>query len=252
MLEGKNLHKSYGDAKILNGIDIKIEPGTITTVIGPSGCGKTTLLRALALLSPPCSGEVCIDDRIFEFPGAASEKISMVWPEVTVVFQQLFMWPHLTLRENAMLPLQSRGVDGAHKVVEDLITELGVIEFADRYPNEVSVGQRQLGALVRALALEPKYLLLDEVTSALDVEYIALVLGRLKKLRDCGVGILIVSHLLQFARNSADQVVFLVGGEVVERGPAPILDNPSTKRLAGFLGRVVEAENGDYSSSVII
>ena len=126
-----------------------------------------------------------------------------------------------------------------------LFKELGTENLKDRYPNEVSVGQRQIGALVRALALKPKYLLLDEVTSALDVEYIAMVLNRIKRLKAEGVAVLIVSHLLNFAKSSADQVVFMVGGKVVESGPTEILEAPNSKRLASFLGLVSAPNNAN-------
>lgn len=241
MLEGIDLSKAYGQAKILTDINVKVEPGTITTVIGPSGCGKTTLLRSLALLDPPTSGRVSVDGQRFVFPRDGGNSPFPIWPDVTVVFQQLFLWPHLTIRENAMLPLRTRGDANAHDKVDRIIQDFDISRFADRYPNQVSIGQRQLGALIRALALEPKYILLDEVTSALDVEYIALVLSCLKRLRSEGVGLLVVSHLLRFAQDSADQVVFLVDGQVMESGPTDILSNPGTERLERFLGQLFQA-----------
>ena len=241
MLKGIAIHKSFESKEILHGIDIQIEPGTITTIIGPSGCGKSTLLRCLALLDPPTTGEVVVDDLSITFPRDTSDPTDQVWPRLTVVFQQLFLWPHITIRQNILLPLRSRHVANPEDRAETLLRDFGITEFADRHPNEVSLGQRQLGAIARALALDPRYLLLDEITSALDVEYVAMILDHLKKLRAQGVTVLLVSHLLDFARKSADQVVFMDQGHVVERGSALILENPKTTRLERFLGLVREA-----------
>ncbi|MEI6702398.1 MAG: ATP-binding cassette domain-containing protein, partial [Deltaproteobacteria bacterium] len=165
MLKGIAIHKSFGIKEILHGIDIQIEPGTITTIIGPSGCGKSTLLRCLALLDPPTTGEVVVDDLSITFPRDTPVPTDQVWPRLTVVFQQLFLWPHITIRQNILLPLRSRRVTNPEDRAETLLNDFGITEFADRHPNEVSLGQRQLGAIARALALDPRYLLLDEITS---------------------------------------------------------------------------------------
>jgi ABC-type polar amino acid transport system ATPase subunit len=241
MLHGINIHKSFGAAEILHGIDIRLNPGTITTLIGPSGSGKTTLLRCLTLLDPPTSGEIAIDGTRVSFPRTSAIPAQSVWPRVTIVFQQLFLWPHLTIRENALLPLRSRKIDCPEDRVASVIEDLEIEAFADRFPNEVSLGQRQLGAIARALALEPEYLLLDEITSALDVEYVAMILQRLKRLRSKQVAILIVSHLIDFAKKSADYVVFLDDGLIVEHGSPTILEKPESTRLNRFLGLVLEA-----------
>ncbi len=240
-LRGIGIRKSFGDAEILHGIDLEVEPGTITTVIGPSGSGKSTLLRGLALLDPPDEGDVHLDEQRIAFPRTEPIPTREIWPHLTVVFQQLFLWPHLTIRQNVALPLRSRQAEDPAGRADTVIEDFGIATFADRFPNEVSVGQRQLGAIARALALRPRYLLLDEITSALDVEYVAMILDRLKKLRSDGVGILLVSHLIDFARRSADRIVFLDGGAVVESGPPGILDAPESERLERFLGLVLGA-----------
>ncbi len=241
MLKGEQIRKSYGDVEILHGIDIEIHPGTITTIIGPSGSGKSTLLRNLALLDPPSSGVISIDEQRLTFPREEAIPKEQIWPKLTVVFQQLFLWPHLTLRQNALLPLRSRGRKDSEDRVDQIIKEFGINGLADRHPNEVSLGQRQLGAIVRALALDPKYLLLDEITSALDVEYVSMILEQLKLLREQGVALLLISHLIDFARHSGDQIVFMDAGSVVEQGTPAILDNPQSGRLERFLGLVLEA-----------
>jgi ABC-type polar amino acid transport system ATPase subunit len=241
MLRGEKIHKSFGKVEILHEIDIQVQPGTITTIIGPSGSGKSMLLRCLALLDPPTSGTVTIDEQTVTFPRDNHIPEQFAWPQLTVVFQQLFLWPHLTIRQNAVLPLRSRGIPSPEDRVDQIIKDFGISGLADRYPNEVSLGQRQLGAIARALALKPRYLLLDEITSALDVEYVAMILERLKNLRDEGVGLLLVSHFINFARHSANQIVFLDEGTLVEQGSPEILDHPRSSRLERFLGLVLGA-----------
>jgi polar amino acid transport system ATP-binding protein len=210
LIEATHLRKRFGSVTVLDDVTVRLAPGTITTLIGPSGSGKSTLLRALALLEPPDSGVIKIDSEEFAFPRTnGNSHPPFPWPKVTVVFQQLFLWPHLTLKENILLPLRKHGDGEAEGRVADLVQDIGIEAFLHRYPNEVSLGQRQLVAIVRALALNPRYLLLDEITSALDVEFVAKVLQLVKKRREAGAGILIITHYIGFARQSADQVLFL-------------------------------------------
>lgn len=238
MLVGRDITKSFGTKSVLHGIDITVEPGQITAIIGPSGSGKSTLLRALSLLEPPDHGGVIVDDAQYSFPLKKGQEIRNPWPKVTLVFQQLFLWPHLTLMRNVTLPLQRNGNGTSADHVEGLINLFDLSEIMDRYPNEVSVGQRQKAALVRALALRPKYLLLDEITSALDVEHVSRVLEHLQQLQTQGIGILLVTHLIGFARSAAHQVVFMEDGKVVESGGPSLLVSPSSERLAKFLSLV--------------
>jgi ABC-type polar amino acid transport system ATPase subunit len=242
MLQATGLQKSFGRNAILAGVDVSVEPGTITAVIGPSGGGKSTLVRALSLLEPPDAGTIVIDDVRHAFPRSRHGDAEMPWPTVTVVFQQLFLWPHLTLRQNVMLPLELRRTAAAARAnVDDLLRCFEITEIADKFPNETSLGQRQRAALIRALVLEPKYLLLDEVTSALDVEHVGRVLQQLQVARERGTGILLVTHLIGFARQSADQVVFIEGGRVVEAGGPSLLMKPESARLSRFLSLVETA-----------
>lgn len=227
MLSARNIYKSFGCKKILNGVDIDIAPGQISCIIGPSGTGKTTLLRALCLLDLPDEGTISIDDTLYN-------KTDTPWPEVTAVFQSLFLWPHLTLRENIMLPARNHNPN-ADKDIEGLIKVLEMADFIDSYPNQSSVGQRQRVALARALILNPKYVLLDEITSALDVEQSARILTKLSHLKERGIGIFLITHHLGFTRQAADQIVFMDGGRVAEQGRPDILDNPKSERLREFL-----------------
>ena len=237
MLIGKKITKQYRGREILKGVDIKVEPGKITSLIGPSGSGKTTLLRVLSMLDLPDAGSIFLDSEKYNFPVRPNEIIPP-WPRVSVVFQQLFLWPHLTLRQNILLPL--KGVKDERHIAE-LIKILQMEEFIDRYPNQVSLGQRQRVALARALALNPEYLLLDEITSALDVEQVNIILSHLQTLKDKGVGILIVTHLLNFAQRASDQIVFLDEGKVIETGGKEILEKPKHERIQKFLSIVKAA-----------
>jgi ABC-type polar amino acid transport system ATPase subunit len=237
MLIGKNITKKYGDNIVLEDVDVVVERGKITTLIGPSGSGKTTLLRVMSLLDQSDSGTISIDGSGYQHPAEGEDAI-LPWPKISVVFQQLFLWPHLTLRQNILLPL---GKDKDLSYMEELLSMFEMNEFIDRYPNQASLGQRQRTALVRALVLEPEYLLLDEITSALDIEQVAVVLKHLQMLRDKGVGILIVTHLLNFAQRASDQIVFLDHGRVLEAGGKEVLTKPKHERIKKFLSIIESA-----------
>ncbi len=242
MLQAKNITFGYGQTTILKNVNLKVVPGQITCLIGPSGSGKTTLLRCLALMEPLWSGEIVVDEDVFSWPWPENKPFIPPYPKLTTVFQQLFLWPHLTLRENILLPVRLNGLgEGAEDRIAALIGAFEMKEFIDRYPNEASLGQRQRVALARALMLEPHYLLLDEITSSLDVEQIAKILNYLKLLRGENIGVFIVTHLLGFARHAADSVAFMDEGEIIESGSPDILKAPETERLHNFLSVIAAA-----------
>lgn len=234
MLSARNIHKSFGSKKVLDGVDIDIARGQITCVIGPSGTGKTTLLRALALLDLPDRGTVTVDEDSFAFPQPRDQIILPPWPKMTAVFQSLFLWPHLTLRENIMLPARNCNPD-AEKDIEGLISFFEMKGFIDHYPNESSVGQRQRVALARALILNPRYILMDEITSALDVEQTARILEKLQHLKERNIGMFLITHHIGFAKQAADQIVFMSDGKIEEKGNAGIILQPQSERLKQFL-----------------
>jgi ABC-type polar amino acid transport system ATPase subunit len=237
MLVGKEIRKSFKNREVLHAVDISVTPGKITVLIGPSGSGKTTLVKALSLLDCPQSGAIIVDNETYTFP-STNVTTKAPWPKLTVVFQQHFLWPHLTLRENILLPLHKNhpGLSS----LRELIQVFGMEEFIDRYPNQVSMGQRQRAALARAFVLNPKYILLDEITSALDVEQASIVLSHLLELRKRGIGILIVTHHLAFARNlierdEGDQVAFLEEGRILSSGGKAFFQEQKNERIARFL-----------------
>lgn len=241
MIIGRGISKSFGQASVLRDVDVEVHPGEITVIIGPSGSGKSTMLRALSLLEPPDAGSITIDDRVFEFPLRNGTVPNPPWPYVTVVFQQLFLWPHLTLRQNIDLPATENGRAEYREDIQELVEEFELEPFIGRYPNEVSLGQRQRAALVRAIALKPRYLLLDEITSALDIEHVSKVLNRLERLQAENTGILVITHLIGFARRSADRVIFLENGQVLASGGPSLLVSPENERLRKFLSLVESA-----------
>jgi ABC-type polar amino acid transport system ATPase subunit len=237
MLRAIGISKKFHTQRGLEAVDLELAEGSITAIIGPSGAGKSTLLRALSFLEPPDTGEMEIDGRQYRFP-LAQESDEVPWPKVGVVFQELYLWPHLTLRQNIELPLKLRRIGDYEDRVNNLIDTFDLRDAVDRYPNETSLGQRQRAALIRALVLEPHYLLLDEITSALDVEHIGKVLRQLQESRAYGMGILLVTHLIGFARKSADKIIFLEDGKIIEAGTSEILTSPKTERLSRFLSLV--------------
>lgn len=229
MLTVKNITKYRDENTVLESVDLNIQPGTITSLIGPSGAGKTTLLNVLAFAAFPDKGEVVIDDVNFSFP-IISETLPHPSSKVAMVFQQLFLWPHLTLRENITLSNKMNGEE-----IDELISAFGMQGFIDRYPNQTSLGQRQRAALARAIALKPRYLLLDEVTSALDIEQIEAIVKYLEKLKSNGTAVVAVTHLLHFARRISDQIVFMDKGKIVEVGNKDVISNPKEARTKEFL-----------------
>ena len=235
MIHARQLNKTRGGKLVLDRVDLTLTPGKVTAIIGPSGGGKTTLLRAVSLLDPPEAGTLELDGATYSFPLDPDAPFAKPWPRMTAVFQQLFLWPHLTLRDNIMLPLRCLKRAEANAIVAPLVERFGMTGFVDRYPNEVSGGQQQRAALVRALALQPAYLLLDEITSALDVEQAGILLSHLLELRGTGIGMLLISHHLHFLQRAADEIVFIDEGRVVETGGPDMLTAPISERVARFV-----------------
>lgn len=241
MLIGNKITSKYNGTQLLSDVSISVPPGKMTILIGPSGGGKTTLVRALSLLDLPDTGTLSIDKKKYTFPLSRKELAeNPPWPKVTVVFQQLFLWPHLSLRDNILLSVE-RENDNVQEVFNEITRLFKMNDFIDQFPNEASLGQRQRAALARAVILNPSYILLDEITSALDVEQTHIILNYLLELRSRGIGLLVVTHALDFARNllerrEGDQIVFMgEGGHILETGGTELLDNPKHPRIREFL-----------------
>jgi polar amino acid transport system ATP-binding protein len=206
MLKVHNLSKSIGGQKILDNINFKLQKGEIIVIIGPSGGGKSTLLRSIALLEQLDSGIITIDNQDFNFPLTLDQKLPSIYPKITMVFQQLFLWPHLTVIRNITLAAEEN-LDQI--LLDKLVKTFGIQDILNKYPNEISGGQKQRVALIRALILKPDYLLLDEITSALDNENSNLVVEYLVELKSRGVGILAVTHNLELANKLSKKILTL-------------------------------------------
>ncbi|MBY0482078.1 MAG: ATP-binding cassette domain-containing protein [Chitinophagaceae bacterium] len=235
MLSGNKISKSIGGRKILSEIDISIKVGEIVALIGPSGGGKSTLLRNLSLLEKPDTGRITIENRQFNFPMNGKSLPNHIHPLVSVVFQQFHLWPHLRVKDNLLMPLRQQQINFNQAEFDELINYFEVNDLLKRFPHQISVGQKQRIAFIRAVLLRPKYLLLDEITSALDIQHIGKMLQFIKKLSENGTGILIATHLIGFAANVSSQIIFLNEGRIIERGDKSILKNPQTEVFTDFL-----------------
>jgi polar amino acid transport system ATP-binding protein len=219
MLKVHSLSKSINGQKILDNISFKIQKGEIIAIIGPSGGGKSTLLRSIALMEHLDSGIITIDDQVFNFPLTLDQKLPLVYPKITMVFQQLFLWPHLTVLWNITL---AAGESLDQILLDELVQTFGIQNILNKYPNEISGGQKQRVALIRALILKPDYLLLDEITSALDTILSKSVLKYVSKAASQGTGVLIVTHNVELIPDLA-RIVSLNNGKLITSSTPPKL-----------------------------
>ncbi len=251
MIRVINVTKSFGDLVILKGISLHIRPSEKTVIIGPSGSGKTTLLRCINRLEDIDEGEIYIDGGLITDPMVHGKHrrqseavIRRLRTEVGMVFQSFNLFPHMTVLENIVeAPIHVRGLSQkeAHERAFALLEKVGLVEKAHAYPAKLSGGQQQRVAIARSLAMEPKAMLFDEVTSALDPELIGEVLGVMKNLAEEGMTMAIVTHEMGFAREIADTVVVMDGGVIIEEGPPDVIFNsPCCERTQGFLTAVLQ------------
>lgn len=234
MLSAKQLTKIFSRQLALSDVSVDVHSAGCLAVIGPSGCGKTTLLRCLARLESSDSGMVTLDGRLIE-PIANLSAIPGFHPAVGFVFQGLSLWPHLTIRENILLATRVMHVPIDRTFTDYLIELFKVESILDKYPRQTSGGERQRAALIRAITLKPKYLLLDEITSALDVEQVANVVKVLRELREAGTGLMLVTHSIQLAKATSDRFIFMDKGEVVEAAGIDEIENAQSARLQEFM-----------------
>jgi len=233
--------KSFGDNRVLDGIDLTVDQGEVLVVIGPSGSGKSTLLRCVNLLEPIDSGRIFLEGQEIT---AKRVDVSGVRQRIGIVFQQFNLFPHLRAIDN--VTLAARRVkriprQKAEKRAHELLTRVGLDEKAREYPHQLSGGQQQRVAIARALMMNPHVMLFDEVTSALDPELVGEVLLVMRDLAQFGMTMLVVTHEMQFAREVGDRLIFMDDGRIVEEGrPVDVLDRPKEERTKRFLRRSVQ------------
>ena len=238
----ENVYKSFGENKVLKGIDLTVEPHEVVCLIGASGSGKSTLLKCVNLVEPIDSGRVVVEGEEITAAGVDTNRIRR---GIGIVYQSFNLFPHMTVLRNITLaPREALGTDRAEaeKDARALLERFGLLDKQDEYPDRLSGGQQQRVAIVRALAMRPHLMLLDEVTSALDPELVAEVLAVIRELAREGMTMLIATHEIGFARDIADRVCFLEAGRILEQGrPERIFTAPEHTRTRQFLGRIIEA-----------
>ena len=238
----ENVHKSFGDLEVLKGVDLSMEEHEVVCLIGASGSGKSTLLRCINLLEPIQQGRILINGQVVTARGV---DVNRVRRGIGIVFQSFNLFPHMSVMQNVTLaPRKVMGMGRREAEAEamELLSRFGLEDKRDEYPDRLSGGQQQRVAIVRALATQPQLMLFDEVTSALDPELVAEVLGVIRELAEGGMTMLIATHEMGFARDIAHRVCFLDGGVLLEQGPPEaIFTNPQQARTQQFLQRIIAA-----------
>ncbi|WSW02139.1 amino acid ABC transporter ATP-binding protein [Streptomyces sp. NBC_01006] len=250
MVKAEGVHKSYGAAHILRGIDLEVAPREVFCLVGPSGSGKSTFLRCINHLERINSGRLSVDgqlvgykqkgDKLYELKDS---EVAAQRREIGMVFQRFNLFPHMTAIENVMeAPVMVKGESKAvaRERAIRLLDRVGLGDKGGNYPSQLSGGQQQRVAIARALAMEPKLMLFDEPTSALDPELVGDVLDVMRDLAESGMTMIVVTHEMGFAREVGDNLVFMDGGVVVESGhPREVLGNPQHDRTKAFLSKVL-------------
>ena len=241
-IEMRGVHKHFGANHVLRGVDLNVEEHQVVCLIGPSGCGKSTLLRCINQLEQIDGGEICIDQDRVSGPGV---DVNQLRQDVGIVFQSFNLFPHMSVLQNVTLaPTKVLGLstDEATERAMALLKRIGLDQKAGEYPDRLSGGQQQRVAIVRALAMGPRVMLLDEITSALDPELVSEVLNIVRDLAAEGMTMLLATHEMGFAREVASKVCFLFEGVVHEEGPpSQIFGDPRQERTRAFLRSIVEA-----------
>ena len=238
----EGLHKSFGNLEVLRGIDLDVAEHEVVALIGASGSGKSTLLRCVNLIEPIDAGRIRIEGEEITAKGV---KVDRIRRRIGIVYQAYNLFPHMSVMDNVTLAprkVLKRSRADAERDATELLNRFGLADKARDYPDSLSGGQQQRVAIVRALAMGPDLLLLDEVTSALDPELVAEVLNVVRELAAGGMTMVIATHEMGFARDIANRVCFLDAGRILEQGPpAQIFTNPQEPRTRQFLNRIIEA-----------
>jgi len=241
MIETENLTKKFGELLVFENINLKVKKGEVLVIIGPSGSGKSTMLRCLNFLEIPNGGEVIIEGE--KLDAKDKKKTRTIIEKIGMVFQNFNLFPHKTVLENVMeapIVVKKEGKAEVQKRAEILIEKVGLKDKMDYYPSKLSGGQKQRVAIARALAMKPDLMLFDEPTSALDPELVGEVLNVMKELAGEGMTMVVVTHEMGFAKEVADRVIFMDGGQIVEEGtPEEIFNNPKQERTKEFLGKIL-------------
>jgi polar amino acid transport system ATP-binding protein len=253
VIEMRGIHKFFGSVHVLKGIDLTVKPGTVTVILGPSGSGKSTLLRLINQLETTSAGTIRVDGELMGYKAVkyhgserlrklTEKEIAVQREKLGMVFQRFNLFPHMTAVQNVMeAPVHVRKMSKseAHDRAVKELERVGLGDRVDYYPSQLSGGQQQRVAIARALAMDPKIMLFDEPTSALDPELVGEVLSVMRSLAKEGMTMIVVTHEIGFAREVADQVMFMDGGVVVESGGPEIISQPKEQRFRDFLASVL-------------
>jgi polar amino acid transport system ATP-binding protein len=245
----ENLHKRFDAVEVLKGVDLTMAKGDVVSIIGSSGSGKTTMLRCVNMLEDFHDGRILIDGQEIGYRTASGRRTRRPEGEIArqramtgMAFQQFNLFPHMTALGNVtlgLLKVKKMAKDEAVAVAEKWLDRVGLLDRRDRYPGQLSGGQQQRVAIARAIAMNPRLMLFDEVTSALDPELVNEVLTVVRDLAEDGMTMLLVTHEMQFAREVSDRIIFMNQGRIEEEGPpSAIFHNPRSQRLAEFLSNI--------------
>ncbi|MBV1902909.1 MAG: amino acid ABC transporter ATP-binding protein [Marinosulfonomonas sp.] len=252
VIEIRNLHKSFGDLRVLKGVDLVAPRGHVISLIGSSGSGKSTLLRCANLLEDSQQGDIVFEGEAIKWRGtgdfrhaADKAQVTRIRTNLSMVFQQFNLWSHMTILQNVMeapITVLGQNRDQVEARARDLLAKVGISDKADAFPAQLSGGQQQRAAIARALCMQPKALLFDEPTSALDPELEQEVIKVIKDLAAEGRTMILVTHDMRLAGDVSDHVVFLHQGKIEEQGPpATLFANPTTDRLRQFISATIAA-----------
>jgi polar amino acid transport system ATP-binding protein len=250
VVKAEGVHKSFGRLEVIKGISLEVDKGQVFVLLGPSGSGKSTFLRCINHLEKINAGRIWVDGDLIGYRQVGEKlhelrdsEIVTARAKIGMVFQHFNLFPHMTATENIVLAQRivlGRGADEARRRAAELLERVGLADKVDEYPARLSGGQQQRVAIARALAMDPKLMLFDEVTSALDPELVKDVLDVMRELAREGMTMLVVTHEMGFAREVADEVIFMDEGAIVEQGsPKQVIDEPRHERTKRFLGQVL-------------
>ena len=239
IIEIKNLYKNFGNLEVLKGINLDINAGSVVAIIGSSGSGKSTLLRCINLLEQPTSGEILFNGVNINDPKVNIDKVRQ---EIGMVFQSFNLFENMNVIQNCMIAqtkVLKRNKQEARKIAAEYLNQVGMSDFIEADTRQLSGGQKQRVAIARALTMNPKVILFDEPTSALDPEMVGEVLEVMKNLAKSGITMIVVTHEMGFAKEVADEIIFMDQGIILEQGtPQQIFDNPKFERTKEFLKRI--------------